>query len=52
MAQGMSDVEISTALSISENTVKSHINRILSNLAAKDRTQATLIAFKRGIANL
>lgn len=52
VAQGMSNLEIGTALNISESTVKSNINRILSKLGAKDRTQATIIALKRGIANL
>jgi two-component system NarL family response regulator len=52
VAQGISNLEISTALNITESTVKSHINRILSKLGAKDRTQATIIALKRGIASL
>lgn len=52
MARGMSNLEIGTALNISESTVKSNINRILSKLGAKDRTQATIIALKRGIASL
>ncbi|MBW4540205.1 MAG: response regulator transcription factor [Myxacorys chilensis ATA2-1-KO14] len=52
VGQGMSNQEISTALNISESTVKTHINRILSKLDVKDRTQAAIIALKRGIANL
>jgi two-component system, NarL family, response regulator len=52
VAQGMSNLEIGAALSIAESTVKSNINRILSKLGAKDRTQATIIALKRGIASL
>lgn len=52
VAQGMSNLEISTALNITESTVKSNINRILSKLGVKDRTQATLIALRRGIASL
>jgi two-component system, NarL family, response regulator len=52
VGQGMNNQEISTALSISESTVKTHINRILSKLDVKDRTQAAIIALKRGIANL
>jgi DNA-binding NarL/FixJ family response regulator len=52
IAQGMSNLEIGAALHITENTVKSNVNRILSKLGAKDRTQATIIALKRGIANL
>ena len=52
VAQGMSNLQISIALSIAESTVKSNINHILSKLGAKDRTQATIIALKRGIASL
>jgi two-component system NarL family response regulator len=52
MAQGMSNVEIGTALSIGESTVKSHVNRILSKLGVNDRTQAVIVAIKRGIVSL
>jgi DNA-binding NarL/FixJ family response regulator len=52
IAQGMSNLEIGAALNITESAVKSNINRILSKLGAKDRTQATIIALKRGIASL
>jgi DNA-binding NarL/FixJ family response regulator len=52
VAQGMSNLEISAALNISESTVKSHVNRLLSKLGVKDRTQATITALKRGLANL
>ncbi|MBD1865715.1 response regulator transcription factor [Cyanobacteria bacterium FACHB-471] len=52
IGQGMSNQEISTALTISESTVKTHVNRILSKLDVKDRTQAAIMALKRGIANL
>ncbi|MFB2895863.1 response regulator [Aerosakkonemataceae cyanobacterium BLCC-F50] len=51
VAHGMSNLEIGNALNITESTVKSNINRILSKLGAKDRTQATIIALKRGITN-
>jgi two-component system NarL family response regulator len=52
VAQGMSNLEISAALNITESTVKSNVNRILSKLGVKDRTQATIIALRRGIASL
>jgi two-component system NarL family response regulator len=52
VAKGMSNLEIGAVLNITESTVKSNINRILSKLGVKDRTQATIIALKRGIANL
>jgi two-component system NarL family response regulator len=52
MGQGMSNLEIATALTIGESTVKSHVNRILSKLGVSDRTQAVIIAVKRGIVSL
>lgn len=52
MAQGMSNQEIGTALSIGESTVKSHVNRIFSKLGVSDRTQAVITAVKRGIVSL
>ncbi|BAY47398.1 two component transcriptional regulator, LuxR family protein [Scytonema sp. HK-05] len=52
IAQGMSNLGISAALCIGESTVKTHINRILSKLNVKDRTQAAIVALKRGIVNL
>jgi two-component system, NarL family, response regulator len=32
--------------------VKSHVNRILSKLGVGDRTQAVIVAVKRGIVSL
>ncbi|MGH2412799.1 MAG: response regulator [Microcystaceae cyanobacterium] len=52
LAQGMSNAEIADALSIGEGTVKSHVNRILNKLDVSDRTQAVIVAVKRGIVNL
>lgn len=52
MGQGMSNLDIATALTIGESTVKSHVNRILSKLGVSDRTQAVITAVKRGIVNL
>lgn len=42
LAQGLSNKEISTALKISEPTVKKHIGRILDRLGLQDRLQAGL----------
>jgi two-component system, NarL family, response regulator len=52
MAQGMSNQGIGTALNVGESTVKSHVNRILSKLGVNDRTQAVIVAVKRGIVSL
>lgn len=52
LAQGMSNADIATALGIGEGTVKSHVNRILNKLDVNDRTQAVIVAVKRGIVSL
>jgi len=49
---GKSNKEIGSDLSISEATVKSHINSILSKLGVTDRTQAATTALQRGIVHL
>lgn len=52
IVKGRSNKEISTELSISEATVKSHINSLLSKLGVSDRTQAATTALQRGIVHL
>jgi len=49
---GKSNKEIGAHLNISEATVKSHINNILSKLGVSDRTQAATTALQRGIVHL
>jgi two-component system NarL family response regulator len=49
---GRSNKEIAGELFISEATVKTHINSILSKLGVSDRTQATTTALQRGIVHL
>src|SRR5258707_13554386 len=49
---GNSNKAIANRLNITETTVKSHINNILSKLGVRDRTQAATTAFKRGLVNL
>ncbi len=49
---GKSNKEIGEQLHISEATVKTHINNILSKLGVTDRTQATTAALQRGIVHL
>lgn len=49
---GKSNREIGTALFISEATVKTHVNSLLSKLGVEDRTQAATTALQRGIVHL
>lgn len=44
MANGLSNLEIGGKLFISENTVKTHVSKVLMKLNAKRRTQAIQIA--------
>ena len=46
---GKSNKEIAAELEISEATVKTHINTLLSKLGVTDRTQAATAAIRRGI---
>jgi DNA-binding NarL/FixJ family response regulator len=52
IAGGNANKEIAALLSLTEETVKSHIRNILSKLGANDRTHAVTIALKRGIIEL
>jgi two-component system NarL family response regulator len=49
---GKSNRDIGTALFISEATVKTHVNSLLSKLGVEDRTQAATSALQRGIVHL
>jgi len=48
IADGIGNAEIATRLSIALGTVKSHIRDVLIKLSAADRTQAAVIALRRG----
>ena len=52
LTKGKSNQEIASTLTITEGTVKFHVNNILSKLDVSDRTQAVIAAFKRGLARL
>ncbi len=52
VAAGRSNKIIADELSISEETVKSHMKSIMSKLSANDRTHAVTIAMKRGILSI
>ena len=48
IAEGLSNARIAERLVISERTVKSHVNNILSKLHLADRTQAAIYAWREG----
>jgi len=52
LALGLSNRDIGHALSISEETVKTHVASLLSKLQVENRAQATVQALKRGLVSL
>jgi DNA-binding NarL/FixJ family response regulator len=52
VAKGNANKEIAAQLSLTEETVKSHIRNSLAKLEANDRTHAVAIGVKRGIIDL
>lgn len=52
VAKGLSNKEVGAALNIVEGTIKVHLKNILAKLNVSDRTQAILVAVKRGIIHL
>ncbi|MCE7982862.1 MAG: DNA-binding response regulator [Caldilinea sp. CFX5] len=46
--KGASNKEIASALSISRQTVKNHMSSVLRKLGVEDRTQAAILALRRG----
>ena len=52
VAAGNSNKIVANHLSVSEDTIKTHMKNILSKLGANDRTHAVNIALKRGIIDM
>jgi len=52
LVRGWTNAEIASQLGVGSATVRTHVDHVLAKLGARDRTEAAVIAVRRGIADL
>lgn len=52
ITRGLNNRDIADSLNIAEKTVRVHVSSLLGKIGARDRTQATIYAFRSGLVHL